>query len=103
MVDKSGLPGKFKAWIYQHGILPHLLWTLLIYEVPITIVEGFERKISQFLHRWLDLPQSLSNNALFGHNTKLQLPFRESDRGVQGHPSQRSPALLLTPRSPQQV
>ena len=24
-VDKAGLPGKFKAWIYQHGILcsPH--------------------------------------------------------------------------------
>ncbi len=21
-VNKSGMPGKFKAWIYQHGILP---------------------------------------------------------------------------------
>lgn len=41
-VDKSGLPGKFKAWIYQHGILPRLLWPLLIYEVPITTVESFE-------------------------------------------------------------
>lgn len=29
-VDKSGLPGRFKAWIYQHGILPRLLWQLLI-------------------------------------------------------------------------
>ena len=25
MVDKSGLPGKFKAWIYQHDILPRIL------------------------------------------------------------------------------
>ncbi|KAL7854779.1 hypothetical protein SRHO_G00169690 [Serrasalmus rhombeus] len=48
-VDKSGLPGKFKAWIYQHDILPHLLWLLLVYEVLITIMEGFKRKISQFL------------------------------------------------------
>lgn len=24
-VDRSGLPGKFKAWIYQRGILPRLL------------------------------------------------------------------------------
>ncbi|KAI4881119.1 hypothetical protein NFI96_020517, partial [Prochilodus magdalenae] len=79
-VDKSGLPGKFKAWIYQHGILPHLLWPLLVYEVPITIVEGFERKISQFLRRWLGLPRSLSSTALFGHNTKLQLPCRGQDR-----------------------
>lgn len=28
-VDKSGLPGKFKAWIYQYGILPRILWPLL--------------------------------------------------------------------------
>ena len=33
-VDKSGSPGKYKAWIYQHGILPRLLWPLLVYDVP---------------------------------------------------------------------
>ena len=74
-VDKSGLPGKFKAWIYQHGILPHLLWPLLMYEFPMTSVEAFERKISASLRRWLGLPRSLSSIALFGHNTKLQLSF----------------------------
>ncbi|XP_063080140.1 uncharacterized protein LOC134470047 [Engraulis encrasicolus] len=74
-VDKSGLPGKFKAWIYQHNILPRLLWPLLMYEIPVTTVESFERKISQHLRRWLGLPRSLSSIALFGHGTKLQLPF----------------------------
>nr|XP_055028991.1 uncharacterized protein LOC129418090 [Misgurnus anguillicaudatus]XP_055035306.1 uncharacterized protein LOC129423146 [Misgurnus anguillicaudatus] len=74
-VDKSGLPGKFKAWIYQHGILPRLLWPLLIYEVPVSLVEGFERNISQYLRRWLGLPKSLSSIALYGHNNRLQLPF----------------------------
>lgn len=34
-VDKLGLPGKFKAWIYQHGILPRILRPLIIYVVPI--------------------------------------------------------------------
>ncbi len=48
-VDKSGLPGKFKAWFYQYGILPRLLWPLLVYEVPLSSVEGFERKESHFL------------------------------------------------------
>lgn len=24
-VDKMGLPGKFKEWVYQHGILPRTL------------------------------------------------------------------------------
>lgn len=29
-VDKSGLPGKFKAWLYQNGILPRILWPLFV-------------------------------------------------------------------------
>ena len=40
-----------KAWIYQHGTQPRLLWPLLMYQVPLIIVEGFERTISQFLCR----------------------------------------------------
>ncbi|TWW59294.1 hypothetical protein D4764_06G0008240, partial [Takifugu flavidus] len=55
-VDKSGLPGRFKAWIYQYSILPRVLWPLLVYAVPVTTVESFERKISCFLRRWLGLP-----------------------------------------------
>ncbi len=43
-VDKSGLPGRFKAWIYQHSILPRDLWPMLIYAVPMTKVESLERK-----------------------------------------------------------
>ena len=74
-VDKSGLPGKFKAWMYQHGILPRLLWPLLMYDVPVTTVEGFEKKVTQYLRRWLGLPRSLSSIALYGRKTKLQLPF----------------------------
>ncbi|KAJ3603877.1 hypothetical protein NHX12_028618 [Muraenolepis orangiensis] len=45
-VDKSGLPGKFKAWVYQHGILPRILWPLLVYAVPISTVETLERRRS---------------------------------------------------------
>lgn len=39
--EKSGLPGKFKAWIDQHGILPGTLWPLLVYEFTLsTVCEG---------------------------------------------------------------
>lgn len=74
-IDKSGLPGKFKAWMYQHGVLPRLLWLLLVYEVPVTTVEASERSVSQFLQRWLGHPQPLSSIALYGHSTKLHLPI----------------------------
>ncbi|XP_031136520.1 uncharacterized protein LOC116036966, partial [Sander lucioperca] len=74
-VDKSGLPGKFKAWLYQHGILPRILWPLLVYEFPISTVEGFERRVSNYLRRWLSLPRSLSSIALYGNKNKLTLPI----------------------------
>ncbi|XP_057679565.1 uncharacterized protein LOC130908002 [Corythoichthys intestinalis] len=74
-VDKSGLPGRFKAWIYQHSILPRILWPLLVYAVPVTTVESFERKISSFLRKWLGLPRSLNSAALYGTSNNLQLPF----------------------------
>ena len=74
-IDKTGLPGIYKAWIYQHGVLPRLLWPLLIYEVPLTAVESLERAISQFLRRWLGLPRSLSSMALYSKATKVQLPL----------------------------
>ncbi|CAJ1076455.1 uncharacterized protein LOC119791846 [Xyrichtys novacula] len=74
-VDKSGLPGKFKAWVYQHGILPRILWPLLVYEVPISTIESFERRVSKFLRKWLGLPRSLSIIALYGKNNMLKLPI----------------------------
>lgn len=73
-VDKSGLPGKFKAWIYQHGILTCILWPL-IYEVQLTTVEGFANWLSHYLYRWLGLPQP-SNIALYSHQSHLRLPLR---------------------------
>ena len=48
-IDKTGLPGKYKAWIYQHGVLPRLLWPLLIYEVPLAAVESLEKQSASFL------------------------------------------------------
>ena len=47
-VDESGLPGTYKAWSYQHGILPRLTWPLFIYDIPIT-TEKLERRISSYL------------------------------------------------------
>ncbi len=74
-MDKSRLPGKFKALIYQHGIRPRLLWPLLVYDIPLTTVEGFERKISHFLRRWLCLPHIITSIVLYAWKNNLQLPF----------------------------
>ena len=74
--EKCGLPGKFKAWIYQHGILPRLLWPLLVYDIPLTDVEKMETKTNTYLKKWLGIPRSFSSVGLFSQNSKLQLPLK---------------------------
>ena len=74
-IDKSALPGKYKAWIYQHGVLPRVLWPLLVYDVPMTTVEAMERLASGYLRRWLAVPRSFSSVCLYSSGTKLQLPL----------------------------
>jgi hypothetical protein len=75
-VDRSGLPGKYKAWCYQHGILPRLLWPLLVYDVPLSKVELLEMMISRYLRRWLGVPRSLCSIGLYSTSSKLQLPLK---------------------------
>ena len=60
-IDKTGLSGRFKAWIFQHDVLPRIVWPLLLYEFIITTVGTFERTISNSLRRWLGLPRYLSS------------------------------------------
>ncbi|KAJ7995782.1 hypothetical protein DPEC_G00248160 [Dallia pectoralis] len=74
-LERSGLPGKYKVCGYQHGILPRLLWPLLVYEVPLTTVETLERRINSFLRRWLFVPKSFCSIGLYSSGSKLQLPI----------------------------
>ncbi|XP_060076611.1 uncharacterized protein LOC132556244 [Ylistrum balloti] len=74
-IDKSGLPGKFKSCMYQHGLLPRLTWPLTLYEVTTTTVEILERKISKCLRRWLGVPPSFTSVGLYSTTGKLQLPL----------------------------
>lgn len=65
------------TWHVQSLDLPawHPSMHHLDFEVPLSTVEGFERSVWRHLHRWLGLPQSLRKITLYGHQTKLRLPF----------------------------
>ena len=39
-IDKTCLPGKMKAWCYQYGLLPCLLWPLQMYEIALSHVDS---------------------------------------------------------------
>ena len=34
-INKTGLAGKFKTLIFQHGLLPRLIWPLRLYDIAI--------------------------------------------------------------------
>ena len=52
-IEKSELPGKLKAWCFQHGLLTRLLWPLQIYEISLSRVESIQQHINQYLHKCL--------------------------------------------------
>lgn len=74
-IETSGLPGKFKAWLYQHGLLPRLIWLLTLYDVPLTTVEGVECKVNTHLRKWLGIPPSFTSVGLYITSGQLQLPL----------------------------
>nr|XP_055041026.1 uncharacterized protein LOC129428141 [Misgurnus anguillicaudatus] len=74
-IDKSDLPGKYKCWIYQHGLLPRLMWLLTVYEVLLQTVEEMERKFNKHLRRWLGIPPSFTSLGLYMRSGQLQLPL----------------------------
>ena len=76
-VDRCRMPGRYKAWILQHMILPRLMWPLTIYNIPATKVSGMQRLITNKIKKWLGLPKSLSVDCLYSTAGKLQLPFSE--------------------------
>jgi len=74
-INKTGLPGKFKARMYQHGLLPRLTWPLTFYEVTTTPVEALEKKINKSLRRWLGVPPSFTNDGLYSTSAKPNFQF----------------------------
>ena len=56
-IDRSGLHGRFKAWVYHHVVLSKLLWLLTIYEFTSYNVEQLEKRIDSRFRRWQGLPK----------------------------------------------
>jgi len=74
-INETDLPGKLKALIFQHGLLPLLLWPLQIYEVTLTRVEAIQRHVNKCLRKWLGVPLSFTTVGLYSRSAKVQLPL----------------------------
>ena len=76
-IERCRVPGRYKAWILQHMMLPKLLWPLTIYNVQLTKVGQIQRLLTAKFKKLLGLPRSLSEACPYSRTSKLQLPYAE--------------------------
>ena len=74
-IDKCYLPSQLKLWRLKYGLCQRIAWPLAMYEIALTYVERFERKISVYKRKWLGLPPGVSNIAFYGHSNKVLFPL----------------------------
>ena len=82
-IDKIRLPGRYKAWMFQHMLLPRIMWPLTIYNIPESKVNEMQMRITGQLKRWLGLPMSLSTACMYTRSGRLQLPYSELSEEVK--------------------
>ena len=75
-IDKCDLMPKDKLWCVDFGLIPRLAWPMQIYEVSLSRIEKMESLISKFLKKWLKVPKSLTNVALYSSSVKMKLPTK---------------------------
>ena len=64
-----------KAWCYQYGLLPCILWLLQTYEIVISRVERIQQYSSEYQRKWLEVPYCFSKVGLYTNSGNLQLPI----------------------------
>ena len=74
-INKSHINGRYKCWIVQHMLLPRIMWPLMIYTIPMSKVEEIQKLITAAMKKWLKLPRSMTEDALYASSIKLQLPY----------------------------
>ena len=93
VIDKSHFTGTQKLWILQHLLIPGIQWSLLIYEIPISLAFKLEQKVSVFIQKWLRLHHSTSSLGFYSSVSPCPLPIKSLSSALKA--SKISAHLLL--------
>ena len=93
VIDKSHLTGSQKRSILQYFLIPSMQWSLLIYEIPISLAFKLEQNISVFIHERLHLHHSTSSLCFYSSVSLCPLPIKNSSSALKA--SKISGHLLL--------
>ena len=78
-IETSELPGKLKAWCFQSGLLPRLLWPLQIYEISLSQVETIQQHL-KYLRKWFGVPPASQQLASIPQQECSISPSRPSQK-----------------------
>ena len=76
LISNSGPRAVQKLWILQHLLVPRLRWSLLIYQIPISVVAKLQKKISCCLRKWFHLHNTTTNISLHSSSLPCPLPLK---------------------------
>ena len=64
-INKSSYKGTQKLWILQHLFILRIQWSLLIYDISISHASFFEKKISKYIRKWLNIHSSTTDLSFY--------------------------------------
>ena len=76
VIDRSHFTGTQKRWILQHLLIPRIQWSLLMYEIPISLIFKLEQKVSVFIQKWLHLHHSTLRLCFYYTVSLCPLPIK---------------------------
>ena len=65
LIDQQPLRGRMKLWLYNSYVAAKLSWMLMIYDLPLTMVESLESTCTRYLKKWLGIPRSANVDVLY--------------------------------------
>eukprot|EP01116_Phalansterium_solitarium_P023159 TRINITY_DN796_c0_g1_i6.p1 TRINITY_DN796_c0_g1~~TRINITY_DN796_c0_g1_i6.p1 ORF type:complete len:542 (-),score=157.79 TRINITY_DN796_c0_g1_i6:981-2606(-) len=65
LVDERPLSGWMKVWLYNYYVAPKLSWMLMVYDLPLSVLETLESTCNRYLKRWLGLAHGATPAVLY--------------------------------------
>ena len=74
-LNKSQAKGTMKLWAMHHILLQQVRWDLMVYDLPLTFIEGLEKQFNKRIRQWLGVARCLTDVALYAKGSPCPLPF----------------------------
>ncbi|CAN0028026.1 unnamed protein product [Heterosigma akashiwo] len=64
-VDECSLPGAFKVWIVNYVVYSRLVWHLVVYDIPDTVIRDWRHQCVQMYQKWLGVTHTAESSVFF--------------------------------------